>query len=176
VASEATTTSREKVPERVNHQELTPAANNAAVFVPAGPSRTTSSDTLSITNKGNPMDWEDDDDGAKTAIAKPNELPGLLALRTSRRSPAVPAPFVPEPHDAPVQSSPSLAPVDSFDDLSMVRPRRTGLLVALAVLAALAIGGLLVLFDVIPLPRLPGSGHKVGLHLSPLHSEGKVRA
>ena len=185
--SENSTTSREKVltdkgPPAAS--ELTPSVPNAMVAAagtPAVPPRSITSETLSITNKGNPMDWEDDDDdGAKTAIAKPNELPGLLALRAARRPPPSPAPFTAaaDNHEAPVQSAPSLPPVDSFDDLAAVRPRRTGLilvLLVLLVLAALAVGGLLVLLDIVPLPKLPGSGHKVGL-LAPVRCSPRARA
>ena len=60
------------------------------------PRRPPSGETLSITNKGNPMDWDDDDEGAKTAIAKPGELPGYPLLRQqvlAARKPPVPVLF-----------------------------------------------------------------------------------
>lgn len=139
---------------------LTPAA-------PAGntvlPPRNPTGETISITHKGNPMDWEDDDDGAKTAIAKPGELPGLLTLRGARRPPPAPVSF----SAASVEQPPprALPAVDSFDDLSMVRPRRTGLILTLLVLAMLAVGGLLVLLEIVPLPRFPGT-RRVGALVS----------
>ncbi|MDP1821690.1 MAG: protein kinase [Archangium sp.] len=184
-ASEATTTSRERVlADRASapSQELTPAANN--VVVAGGspvPQRTVTGETISITNKGNPMDWEeeDDDEGAKTAIAKPGELPGLAALRAGRRPVPSPTPFRPEPMDEPQASAPSLPEVGSFDDeedFEMVRPKRTGLILALLVLAALAVGGLLVLLDVVPLPKLPGGGRKVGQTVHPERSRGATAA
>jgi hypothetical protein len=170
-ASENSTTARERLQTdkaQAVASDLTPSVPNAGV---APPPRSTTSETLSITNKGNPMDWEDDDDdGAKTAIAKPDELPGLLALRAARRPVPAPALFTAEPEnqEAPAQaSSSSLPPVDSFEDLPEVRPRRTGLILALLVLALLAVGGLLVLLDIVPLPKLPGTGHKVGLNVFP---------
>ncbi|MDP3154736.1 MAG: protein kinase [Archangium sp.] len=145
----------------VRDPELTPAANNppAPIANPVLPPRTITGETVSITHKGNPMDWEDDDDGAKTAIAKPGELPGVL--RGARRPPPSPVPFSAASVEQPM-SSPSLPQVDSFDEVARVRPRRTGLILALLVLAMLAVGGLLVLLDIVPLPRLPGGGRKVG--------------
>ena len=154
------TTSRErvltdKVTSAAASQEMTPAANN--VFAAAAPPRAITGETQSITNKGNPMDWEDDE-GAKTAIARPGELPGLPALRGARRAVAAPQPSTP----APTASSLPAVEDDEGDDFDHVRPRRTGLILALLVLAALAVGGLLVLLDIVPLPRLPGAGRKVG--------------
>jgi serine/threonine protein kinase len=165
-----TTTAREKVIGDKRPVDLTPAANNVVIAGTPPLSRSSTGETISITNKGNPMDWEDEeDDGAKTAIARPGELPGLLALRAARKPPTPPPAFSPDSQvDLPQQqSAPSLPPVDDFDDLDMVRPRRTGLILALLVLAALAIGGLLVLLDVVPLPKLPGSGRKVGQLVHP---------
>jgi hypothetical protein len=175
--NEAVTTSRERVGPAATtasdngaSQELTPALANPAVPVPINnpvlPVRTSTGETISITGKGNPMDWEDDDEGAKTAIAKPEEIPGLVAARAARRPPPSPEPFRPDPSDQGA-SVPDMSAVDSFDNLEPVRPKRTGLIIALLVLALLAIGGLLVLLDVIPTPKLPGSRPaKVGL-LSP---------
>jgi hypothetical protein len=45
---------------------------------------------------------------------------------------------------------------DSMAQLDVVAPRRTGLILALLVLAALAVLGVLVLLDVVPLPKLGG--------------------
>ncbi len=148
------------VNDRAREPELTPAANNPAA---AGanvvlPQRAVTGETVSITHKGNPMDW-DDDDGAKTAIAKPGELPGLL--RGARRPPPSPVPFSADSVEQPASST-ALRAGDSFDDVAMVRPRRTGLILALLVLAMLAVGGLLVLLDIVPLPRFPG-GRRVGV-------------
>ncbi|MGV3624538.1 MAG: serine/threonine protein kinase [Archangium sp.] len=99
--------------------------------------RTNTSETLSITNKADPRDWEDDDDG-KTAIAGPNELPNMMPQKKR-----------PVPQPAPMRTQPD---PESFQDLEPVAaPRRTGLVVVLLILFALAVGGLLVLFDVIPL-------------------------
>jgi eukaryotic-like serine/threonine-protein kinase len=150
--------------------ELTPAAKVGALNNPVLPPRTISGETISITNKGNPMDW-DDDDGAKTAIAQPGEIPGLVAMRSARRPPPSPVPFSAAAVEPPL-SSPELPPVDSRAELEAVRPKRTGLIIALLVLAMLAVGGLLVLLDVVPLPRLPGAGRKVG-SLSPSPSSGR---
>ena len=147
-------------------QELTPAANN--LVNTGAPPRTITGETQSITNKGNPMDWEEDeDDGAKTAIAKPGELPGLSALRGARRPVPAPQPFTAEPVHGPAPSATSPVQDDEEgQDFDRVRPRRTGLILALLVLAALAVGGMLVLLDIVPLPRLPG-GRRVGaLHLA----------
>jgi hypothetical protein len=120
------------------------------------------------------MDWEDDDEGAKTAIARPNELPGLIAARAaavaSRRPAPSPlafnalevepaAPSASGTDFQPTQDRPQLS--ESAIDLEAVRPRRTGLILALLVLAGLAVLGLLVLLDVVPLPKL-GGGHRVG--------------
>jgi hypothetical protein len=178
-ASEATTTSREKVLASTPSQELTPAANNVVIAGGSpNPPRTITGETISITNKGNPMDWEEDDDdeGAKTAIAKPGELPGLAALRAGRRPVPSPTPFRPEPMDEPQASAPSLpeaGPFDDEEDFEMVRPKRTGLILALLVLAALAVGGLLVLLDIVPLPKLPGAGRKVGQYVAPSPPRGR---
>ena len=138
------------------------------------PPRTATGETISITNRGNPMDWEDDEDGAKTAIAQPGEIAGLLSMRANRRPPPSPVAFTADPADQQA-SVPSLQQVDSFDDVAMVKPRRAGLVIALLVLALLAVGGLLVLFDVIPLPRFPASGKKVGL-LVPSSTEKRSRS
>ena len=160
-------TAREKVLTERNGSaasELTPAANNVVIPGTPAPVRSITGETVSITNKGNPMDWDDEDDGAKTAIARPGELPGLLALRAARKQPTPPPAFSAESQvDLPQQSAPSLQPLqDSYGDFDAVRPRRTGLILALLVLAALAVFGLLVLLDVVPLPKVPGSGRKVG--------------
>jgi hypothetical protein len=134
-------------------QELTPAA----------PQRSVTSETISITNKGNPMDWEDDD-GAKTAIARPGELPGqAIARLTGSRRPVAPA-----PNDV---SAAALEPVqdeyDSSEDLPpLPRQSRGGLIIAFVVLALLAVLGLLVLLDVIPMPGMSTSS------LSPRGGEG----
>ena len=50
---------------------------------------------------------------------------------------------------------------DSLAELQAVRPRRTGLILLLLVLAALAVLGTLILLDVVPLPKL-GAPLKVG--------------
>ncbi len=169
--SEGSNTAREKVaPPRSVSQDLTPASNPMVSYSGNLPPRTITGETISITGKGNPMDWEDDE-GAKTAIAKPNELPGLKALRAGRRPPPAPEPFTPEPNDQ-AQSVASLPPVDSEADLALVRPKRTGLIIALCVLAALAIGGLLVLLDIVPLPRRSGGVRKVG-QMVPLAPKGE---
>ena len=147
-APEPSTTTKEKLPAPAPMPPLPPRG------------RTETGETLSITNRADPRDWEDDE-GAKTAIAMPGELPGVLRGKrptaTVKPVPA-PAPFNPSAADVarPGDSLPSLTPADdsSFDDLEAVRPQRTGLIVALLVLAALAIAGLLVLLDIIPLPRL----------------------
>ncbi len=142
----------------------------AAPVSPVLPPRTITGETLSVTNKGNPMDWEDDDDGAKTAIARPNELPGLVAARQAVRRPA-PSPVAydaPSVSDLPQVSGTDFQPTedrpnqlgDSMAQLDVVAPRRTGLILALLVLAALAVLGVLVLLDVVPLPKL--GGQRVG--------------
>ncbi len=164
-------------PERAHDEAVTaPRAEPVAAANPAPPARTVSGETLSITHKGNPMDWDDDDDeGAKTAIARPNELPGLIAARAqaqqARRPPPSPVAFNAAEVQQPgsVSDLPSVSgtdfqptdgramdPADSQVDLEGVRPRRTGLVVALLVLAVLAVLGVLVLLDVVPLPRLGG--------------------
>lgn len=175
-ANEAVTTSRERVertpastaPDTSASQELTPAMANQAVPStpnnPVLPARSITGETISITGQGNPMDWEDDDEGAKTAIAKPEEIPGLAAVR-ARRPPPSPEPFKPEAADSGA-SVPDMPPVDSFGNLEAVRPKRTGLIITLLVLALLAVGGLLVLLDVIPTPKIGSGPRKVGL-LSP---------
>ena len=167
VSSEMHVTSRERVltDKATNGQEQTPAVSPMTQTVAGGPvlpPRSATGETISITNRGNPMDWEDDDDGAKTAIAQPGEIPGLMSMRANRRPPPSPVAFTADPADQQA-SVPALQQVDSFDDVAMVKPRRAGLVIALLVLALLAVGGLLVLFDVIPLPRLSSSGKKVGL-------------
>ncbi len=173
--NEANTTSRERVmTDKVQGaQELTPAASPAVL--PVGnavlPARTNTGETVSITNRGNPMDWEDDDEGAKTAIANPGEIPGLSATRANRRPPPSPVAFTADPADQQA-SVPSLEPAESYDDLAAVRPRRAGLVLALLVLALLAIGGLLVLLDVIPLPRIPAA-RKVGQLSPPSPPQGR---
>ena len=167
VVNEVSTTSRERVlTDKVpGAEELTPAASPQvqAANNPVLPARSVTGETISITNRGNPMDWEDDEDGAKTAIANPGEIPGLAAVR-ARRPPPSPVAFTADAADQQA-SVPALEPVESFDDLAVVRPKRTGLVIALLVLAMLAVGGLLVLLDVIPLPRLSPAGKKVGLVL-----------
>ncbi|PZR04339.1 MAG: hypothetical protein DI536_34520 [Archangium gephyra] len=100
--------------------------------------RSATGETLSITNKADPRDW-DDDDGGKTAIAGPNELPNMMQPKKR-----------PVPQPAPMRTQPD---PESFQELEPVAaPRRTGLVVVLLILFALAVGGLLVLLDVIPLP------------------------
>jgi hypothetical protein len=133
-----------------------------------------SGETISITNKGNAMDWEDDE-GVKTAIARPGELPGMAELRALRRPPPQPTNFSAQQAE-PATSQPSLDPVSASQadlpvvpgmstqsqaDFDAVRPRRTGLILALLVLGALAVIGALVLLDVLPLPRF-GPGPRVG--------------
>jgi serine/threonine protein kinase len=127
-----------------------------------------SGETVSITNKGNPMEWEDDE-GVKTAIARPNELPGLAELRAARKAPQPSnfdardaAPLSPSEPSVQVVGSANSLPVipgvstNSGLDFEAVRPRRTGLIIALLVLGVLALLGALVLLDVLPLPRLAG--------------------
>lgn len=167
-ASGTEASSREKVlTDKVSPASEPTAPRNDAVS-PA-PARTMSGETLSITNKGNPMDWEDDDDGAKTAIARPNELPGLIAARAAAvaRRPA-PSPLAfnaleveQPPSGTDFQPTEDRAQaMDSMAELEAVRPRRTGLILALLVLAGLAVLGMLVLLDVVPLPKF--GGQKVG--------------
>ncbi len=104
------------------------------------PPRSMTSETLSITNKADPRDWEDDD-GGKTAIAGPNELPNMMPPPKRKTAP------VPATRPPPQQTY-----EDSEVELEQVAPRRTGLVVVLLVLFALAVAGVLVLLDVIPLP------------------------
>ncbi|MFZ5444734.1 MAG: serine/threonine protein kinase [Myxococcota bacterium] len=129
---------------------------------PVAPPRTETGETLSITNRAAPWDEDDDDDGAKTAIARPNELPGLLAARAAKRPPPSPLAFdakdvVQPPSGTDFQPTADRAPsFDSAAELEAVRPRRAGLIVLLLVLAALAVVGTLMLLDVVPIPRLGG--------------------
>lgn len=174
-SNDGSSTQRDKVlTEKVN--ETTARGNSAPPPPQMPPTPRQSGETISITNKGNPMDWEDDE-GVKTAIARPNELPGMAELRAARRPPPQPTNFnardvdVPRPQseaslDA-VQGSGSDLPVvpgmstNSQLDFDAVRPKRTGLILALLVLGLLAVLGALVLLDVLPLPRI-GPGPKVG--------------
>jgi serine/threonine protein kinase len=124
--------------------------------VPQAPLRTTTGETISITNKGAPLDWEDDD-GAKTAIAKPGELPGQAVARL-RRNTVAPQPFTPDPVNdvsaAQLEPVPEDEDFDSSENLPpLPKERRVGLILAFIVLAMLAVAGLLVLLDIIPLPR-----------------------
>jgi len=162
-ASGAEASPREKVlTDKVLPTRETTAPRSDAV--PAA-TRTASGDTLSITNKGNPMAWEDDDEGVKTAIARPNELPGLIAARAAAvaRRPA-PSPLAFDgleveqpPSGTNFQPTEDRAqPMDSMAEQEAEQPRRTGLILALVVLAALAVLGMLVLLDVVPLPKLGG--------------------
>jgi serine/threonine protein kinase len=170
--SEGNSTQRDKVLTDKVSSAGEPTAPRSDPVLP--PPRTVSGETLSITNKGNPMDWEDDDEGAKTAIARPNELPGLVEARAaavaSRRPAPSPLAFnalevepaVPSASGTdfqPTQDRPQVS--ESAMELEAIRPRRTGLILALLVLGGLAVLGLLVLLDVVPLPKL-GGGHKVG--------------
>ncbi len=107
------------------------------------PPRSMTGETLSITNKADPRDW-DDDDGGKTAIAQPNEMPHLMA---PRKRP------VPQPVRTQADEESASQYADSMVDLPEVPQRRTALVVVLLVLFALAVGGLLVLLDVIPLGK-----------------------
>jgi hypothetical protein len=151
-----------------------------AVDRPA-PLRTSSGETLSVTNKGNPSDW-DDDEGVKTAVARPNELPGMLELRASamaaRRPPPQPVNFN-ALDEEPAASSPDLPSVSSdsyppasavsggdlptvdqpmsqqsLEELEAARPPRTGLVVVLILLGVMALLGALVLLDILPLPKV----------------------
>jgi len=145
------------------------------------PLRSSSGETLSVTNKGNPSDW-DDDEGVKTAVARPNELPGMLELRASamaaRRPPPQPVNFN-ALDEEPAASSPDLPSVSSdsyppasavsggdlptvdqpmsqqsLEELEAVRPPRSGLVVVLIVLGVMALLGALVLLDILPLPKV----------------------
>ncbi len=170
-------TQREKVlTDKAPNVELTPPM---AAPPPVLPPRTLSGETLSITGKGNAMDWDDDDDdeGAKTAIALPNELPGLIAARAARRPAPSPVNFnarqveqPPSGTDFQPTEDRQMAPLDSLEDLDAVRPPRTGLILALLVLAALAVLGMLVLLDIVPIPKF--GAQEVGYHSSPFPEPG----
>ncbi|MFO0595125.1 MAG: protein kinase [Myxococcaceae bacterium] len=103
--SAVTSQSSNTLPPAPADRVTTDRVNEVPRPPPNAPPRTQSGDTLSITNKGNPMDWEDDE-GVKTAIARPNELPGMLELRAARKSqqsqaaPPPPAPPQPQPQPA----------------------------------------------------------------------------
>ncbi|MEW5742718.1 MAG: protein kinase [Myxococcota bacterium] len=120
-------------PERPPVQPVTDA--NPAHTPPEG--RDMDGETLSITNRGapQPSDWDDgDDEGARTAIARPQEVLGKMASARSDED-------MRATHD--VDGS-ALA-------LQAVGGRGRWLVVALVLLALLAIAGVLVLLDVIPM-------------------------
>ena len=120
-------------PERKQVMPVTDANPALAVAQP----RDTDGETLSITNRGPPpTDWDDDDDvGARTTIARPAEVLGQIARHSEEDLRAT--------HDH--------EPESSEVSLPEVRGRSRALVVVLVVLALLAIAGVLVLLDVIPL-------------------------
>ncbi|MFT3712600.1 MAG: protein kinase [Archangium sp.] len=171
-ASDLSSTQRDKVLTEKNENSV-PRPAPQPPQMPGMPRQ--SGETISITNKGNAMDWEDDE-GVKTAIARPGELPGMAELRALRRPVSQPSNFNAGAGDAPAASQPSLEPLSASQgdlpvvagmstqsqaDFDAVRPRRTGLILALLVLGALAVLGALVLLDVLPLPKF-GAGPRVG--------------
>lgn len=122
------------VPTDPERQSVLPVTDaNPVLKVPP---RDTDGDTLSITNRGPPpTDWDDDDDvGARTTIARPDEVLGQIKKQQS---------------DDDLRTTQEREP--SSMSLPEVRGRSRALMVVLVVLALLAVVGILVLLEVIPL-------------------------
>ncbi|MEW6435417.1 MAG: protein kinase [Myxococcota bacterium] len=99
------------------------------------PPRDTDGDTLSITNRGSPpTDWDDDDVGARTTIARPDEVLGQIKKQQS---------------DDDLRATQEREPSSVY--LREVRWRSRALMVVLVAMALLAVVGILVLLEVIPL-------------------------